>query len=635
MKYREVKAMYRSGESNLIQDFFFPCFDECTSYKRAVGFFTSTALRAWATGLTRMARTSIKLQLLIGPTLSDEDRKIILEATNDKKKLAFQNIADEFVEKATLFAEGDDNHRLWLFKSLIESKKLEIKFAFTENGQGIYHEKIGIFSFPNNDWIAFDGSLNESEHAHSKNYERINIFRSWSDHDRERGLTIIDDFDSAWNGTAKGLQVLCPSKEALEKALKSIPSEKKHTADTENDKWRHQNEAIDSFLRAGHGILEMATGTGKTKTALKIIKNLIETGQVDTVVLTMTGTDLLNQWYNEITNWQVSTDIRLPVLRHYERHTDLAAFEVIQTPKLLLISRTSLHRLSEMAESGCFRRAIIVHDEVHGLGSNENRNRLTGFHKSFSFVLGLSATPERQYDIEGTEFITAEIGDVVFKFGIEDAISRGILTEMKYVPLRYTLTDEEKKKISRLFSMKNSPNSSALSDEDIYRMIAAVYKSASSKIDVFHQYLLNFPEILDRAIIFVYDTDYGKRVMKIIDSFRHDYKGYFSGENEKYLKDFADNKIGTLVTCHRLSQGIDISDVRCVILFSSDRAKLETIQRIGRCLRVDPNNSEKHALVIDFVLDTDNENSQGRQADEERSAWLKSISEVRRNVGSN
>src|SRR5690606_23896230 len=96
------------------------------------------------------------------------------------------------------------------------------------------------------------------------------------------------------------------------------------------------------------------------------------------------------------------------------------------------------------------------------------------------------------------------------------------------------------------------------------------------------------------------------------------------------LEDFAANRISTLITCHRLSQGIDISDVACVVLFSSDRAKLETIQRIGRCLRVDPNNPSKRALVIDFILETEGDESKGRLADDERKQWLESISKVKR-----
>ena len=630
MNYLDVKSVYRSGECNLLTDFFDPCFKDCTSYSRAVGFFTSTALKAWALGLTRFQRETLKIRLLIGPTLSAEDHEIISSSLVNGGSFDFQTIADEFILRAFQYVDGDESQRLWLFKALLESGALEIRFAFTASGEGIYHEKIGVFGFADNDWVAFDGSLNESEYAHTKNFERIHVFRSWKSGDEERGLGIIDDFETAWSGSAKGLKVLSPTKDALRKVVSRTTSGKKRQSQALENRWRHQEEAVAEFLSKGRGVLEMATGTGKTRTALKIVDNLIVHSKVETLVVAMTGTDLLDQWYDELLSWQTKTGNAWPILRHYERYHDIGAFEVLDGPKILLVSRTSLSKLRTMAQAGMMTTALIIHDEVHGLGSPENRIKLSGFHAHFGYVLGLSATPERQYDEEGTRFISTEVGDVIFRFGIEDAIKRGMLTELEYVAWPYTLSDEEKRRISKCFSLRSKENSGKYSEEDVWRMIAAVYKSAASKIDVFSEYLAAHPNVLDRAILFVFDTDYGEKVMQVIHPISHNYKGYFSGENRRYLEDFAANRISTLLTCHRLSQGIDISDVACVVLFSSDRAKLETIQRIGRCLRVDPNNASKRALVIDFVLEAEGDESKGRAADDERKQWLESISKVKR-----
>jgi superfamily II DNA or RNA helicase len=81
------------------------------------------------------------------------------------------------------------------------------------------------------------------------------------------------------------------------------------------------------------------------------------------------------------------------------------------------------------------------------------------------------------------------------------------------------------------------------------------------------------------------------------------------------------------VTCHRVSQGIDIQSLNTVVLFSSSRARLETIQRIGRCLRVDPANPAKLANVIDFVRNSHDANDPN--ADAQRSAWLTELSHLR------
>ena len=58
----------------------------------------------------------------------------------------------------------------------------------------------------------------------------------------------------------------------------------------------------------------------------------------------------------------------------------------------------------------------------------------------------MSATPEREYDEEGNRFIQNEVGPVIFRFTLEDAIRRGILCEFSYMALNYELTDEEKRK---------------------------------------------------------------------------------------------------------------------------------------------------------------------------------------------
>jgi superfamily II DNA or RNA helicase len=94
------------------------------------------------------------------------------------------------------------------------------------------------------------------------------------------------------------------------------------------------------------------------------------------------------------------------------------------------------------------------------------------------------------------------------------------------------------------------------------------------------------------------------------------------------LVDFAQGKISCLVTCHRISQGIDIQSLRSVVLFSSARSKLETVQRMGRCLRRDPTNPSKRAVVVDFVRVQD-EDTEELNTDQLRKQWLTSLSKIR------
>ena len=91
--------------------------------------------------------------------------------------------------------------------------------------------------------------------------------------------------------------------------------------------------------------------------------------------------------------------------------------------------------------------------------------------------------------------------------------------------------------------------------------------------------------------------------------------------NERLLE-FADGRLDCLITCHRLSQGIDIKGLKNIFLIASDRSKLETIQRIGRCLRKNPKEPDKKAKIVDFI-DSDYD------GDVLRSEWLKDLSKIK------
>ena len=59
--------------------------------------------------------------------------------------------------------------------------QLEIKIALTENGNGIFHEKLGIVHYANEDIISFVGSINETGSGWTKNFENFKVFCNWKD----------------------------------------------------------------------------------------------------------------------------------------------------------------------------------------------------------------------------------------------------------------------------------------------------------------------------------------------------------------------------------------------------------------------------------------------------------------------
>lgn len=537
---------------------------------------------------------------------------------------------------------------------MIANEKLILKFAFPQhiNQVGIFHEKIGIFDLENGNFIAFTGSANESINGHSRNYESIDVYRSWVSADQERVKIKIEEFEETWSGKAVGLKILSLSSETMEFIRSYAPDkkpeiqqEKIKNLDSETKKsplkipekkngsyqWRHQEEAVEKFLKVGHGVLEMATGTGKTRTTLKILSRLDELQEIQGIIISTEGTDLLDQWSKEIHSWSVQRPQIFRVFRHYSSYHELESFALNPERAVLIVSREKLGLLFNRLESKIKSKLIIVHDEVHGLGSPAISKQLTGKHQDFGYRLGLSATPEREYDSEGTEFIFAELGEVFFQFGVKEAIERGILCEFDYIPLFYQLTNNDKERLQQVYRQKEARLKAGkpMREEEVWIKLSRVYKTAENKLNVFADFLVENYQILKSTIIFVEEKEYGNQLLDNIHNYTHRYRTYYSGEEQKYLQDFVLGKIDCLITCHRVSQGIDIKNLENVILFSSARAKLETIQRIGRCLRINPNHLDKRAKVVDFVLESE-DNRDRISADEERYEWLSELSKIRR-----
>jgi superfamily II DNA or RNA helicase len=167
-----------------------------------------------------------------------------------------------------------------------------------------------------------------------------------------------------------------------------------------------------------------------------------------------------------------------------------------------------------------------------------------------------------------------------------------------------------------------------ISPVDLYIELSRVYKTSRAKLPVFRKFLREHPEVLERCIVFVETQEYGELVQEIIHVVRPDFHSYYAGEDAAVLERFAKGKLECLITCHRLSEGIDIQSLRSVIIFSAARAKLETIQRIGRCLRTDPKDPHKVATIVDFIREEE-DGLDPEAADNERQEWLTALSRIR------
>ena len=634
----DLATEYRSDSSDTVQDFYLPCLQRSFLYRRAVGYFTSRGLAVAAQGVAALLDAGGTMRLVASPRLEGDDLEAIRkgyvareDAVTRALIASIQNVEDEIIRD-----------RLGVLAWLVAEGRLEVRIAVPLDGSGavklgIYHEKLGLFSDRNDNVVAFTGSPNETAGGLVDNFEAIDVFCSWDD-PRRRVVQKIDNFERLWSNRTKGLLVLDFPAAVREQLLKYQNSRTDRVPVTSPvpNRWQHQDEAISKFLACERGVLEMATGTGKTRTALRICETLVKQGDIDTIIVSADGVDLLEQWHAQLLALGTTLPNRFVVFRHYAEYHERERFNLNPRRSVLLVSRPALAPVMRALGPNAAARTLLLHDEVHRLGSPGNRSSLAGLSDSVRYRLGLSATPDREYDEEGTQFIEAHVGPVIFSFGLADAIRRGILSPFNYYPLEYEPDDNDRKRLQDVYrrSQARERAGDPMSQEDIWIDLARVHKTSLAKLPVFATFLEDHARVLERCIIFVETREYGDAVLQIVHRYRHDFHTYYTGEESETLRRFAAGEIECLLTCHRLSEGIDIRSIRSVILFSSARTPLETIQRMGRCLRIDPDQPSKRANVVDFIRISEglegSGDSEGQNGDQFRRQWLEELSKVRR-----
>lgn len=622
-----------TSTNRLIAEFYEPALISAKRYDRGVGYFTSNWLRLASTGLAVFAGNGGRARFVVSPHMGAEDWAALNQGDKAKTdQLLYQHLHTAVRD----FPTALESQTLTALAWMIADGLLDLRIAMPRGDlDGDFHDKFGIFLEEGGDSVAFHGSQNDSAKAY-RNYESISVFYSWLD--TRESLRVSEHqnrFEQLWNNRDPNVRVLNLPETIRQKLVQFTdgggrPYQKVPISvgsGTVDDKWAHQADAVHEFVRAGNGILEMATGTGKTRTGLKIIAELQKRGEIDAVVITMSGTDLLKQWYKTIIS---NTD--LAVFCQFGRKKEASSFLTCRIPKVLLIARQQLSAVIPHIQNRDLERSLLICDEVHGMGSPSMVRDLTGQLSRFRFRLGLSATPEREYDKDGNVFIEDEIGPVVFRFGLENAIRKGILCGFDYTALNYSLSQDDRLLVRQIIKRHHAKRAAgeSVNDEALYRDIARVRKTTKEKMIPFEAFLTDNLKYFERCLIFVETAEFGQDVQKLLMQARVPYHTYFEQDESENLKRFAAGNLECLISCHRLSEGIDIQSVQNIVLFSSSRAKLETIQRLGRCLRTDPENSTKRAHVLDFVdfSAQENESAENVSADIDRYQWFTKLSAI-------
>lgn len=485
-----IKNEYRSLVDNVVQEFYIPLLKEANSYKRAVGFFSSTALIEISKGICDLAARCGKIQIIASPYLSDEDLLAIKKGYEEREKI---------IEEALLRSLSDECHdyysmqRLNLLANLIAEGILDIKIAYTtdENGIGMYHEKTGIIEDSEGNIVAFSGSMNESRTAMTFNYETIDVFCNWRDASESNRINQkCAAFRNLWNNvndnTKAKEKIIVRDFSSISEALieryrKSTP---RYNIDEEQFKnsifihnnlrknefknpigaripkdielHQYQKEAIAKWVANSYrGIFDMATGTGKTYTGLGAISKLSEDLNDELAVIILCPYQhLVNQWVEDIVRFNINPIIGYsssPQKNWKKRLSKAISDQNIRDDKkffcFICTNATFKNAYVQEQISHINTPILLVADEAHNVGT---QNLAKILDDRFDYRLGLSATLDRHRDEEGTEFLSKFFGEKCITYTLDQAIKEKKLTEYMYYPIVVYLNAKELAEYERL-----------------------------------------------------------------------------------------------------------------------------------------------------------------------------------------
>ena len=299
MNYKalEIKRSYISrGDNNITNAFLVPAL-KCTKiYKRSVGFFSSSVMELIGDGVVSLVRNGGKIQLIASPKLSEEDVEAINLGYEKKEQLVSDVFTRDFYEEINNLSD----EKLQMLCELIIRGVLDIKIAVTDD-YGIYHDKLGVLRDFDDNAIAFYGSSNSSFSGYKNNYEKIRVSVDWKEGENDIVIEEEKEFDGLWNGTNKFVKVYEYTETAKKNLIKVIETRKSSSDSGGGVKLRdYQDKAIQAWVKNNyHGFYVMATGTGKTWTAIYSAIELLKTHSA-MIVICAPYKHLVKQWSEDV-----------------------------------------------------------------------------------------------------------------------------------------------------------------------------------------------------------------------------------------------------------------------------------------------------------------------------------------------
>ncbi len=654
---------YHSPTNNIACEFYIPALQEAILYERAVGFFSSSIFSNISLGIEGLVRNHGKIRIVSSPDLSENDIKAISKGYEDREKL-HEIVTKSIRREMKPVSEGSfEEERLNMLANLIADGYLDFKIAvlLTERGIGIFHEKLGIITDSDGNYIAFSGSMNESGTAINENYECVEVFLSWKDSDICRVRRKRSHFDLIWNNKESYVECIeFPNlaQEFIDKYFKekidydTFKSKFPVTLSSSRKRqlnpyypcrpdfptlYEYQEDAIQNWAEHGYrGIFDMATGTGKTFTGLGALTALSDhLGGKLAVIIVCPFQHLVEQWVEDIEKFNISPIIghSASTQKNWEKKLDTAIryqkLDSEQWDFFCFICTNATFALDRVQDKlrKIHGNCLLMIDEAHNFGACNLRKKLPD---QFSYRLALSATLERHGDEEGTQVLYDYFGEKCITYSLKRAIAEGKLTRYVYHPVLVALTEQELTNYVTLTKQmlqesRKTKNGNVILTEKGKRIAmkrARLVAGAANKLTVLKEVIQPYthdtnilvycgatttPNYTKEDTLGEYD-DSDKRQINVVKDLLGNRLGMrvrqFTSqetmdERKKIKQLFEEEKLQCLVAIKCLDEGVNIPSIRTAFILASTTNPKEYIQRRGRVLRLAKGKNFAH--IYDFI----------------------------------
>ena len=665
---------YRSGTESEPLIFYLNGLTKSTKLDLLLGYFSSSAIQVLSLGFAYFISSGGQVRIIANDILSNEDKNAILLGHSiqyDKNLFDFTNI-NGLKTRLDEYGKHFFECLAWLFSSNI----FEIKIIRPLYKSGISHYKSGIFSDGENQ-IGFRASCNFTYYGLLENLEELDIYLSWENSRSSKWIKYQNNyFNNIFSGNANFVdyidienirvaivnefggkninELIIQEKDLLIKKKKSFdnanirnllePIKNTYEQKLYEPKFPnsegirdYQKEAYNNWvINEHHGIFAMATGTGKTITALYCIlmeSQLKNDKNYRALILVPTLT-LVAQWEKELLNFNFTSIFKVSSQTNWRKELPDPIFRAALISNSFIVIATYDSFVNSDFQKLLVKMpndTIFIADEAHHLGRASVKERLPNI--LMQKKLGLSATPKRYYDPLGSDVLESFFNDrepYTFSFSMEKAISEGILCNYEYYPHIVNLSNEElndyneiSKKIAVLYHANELDEMNPIVQQLLLKRKNIINK-ATNKLGMTISILtdlFNVRNTLKYTLVYVpegfddnnidesyLDTDdnirlidiYSRSIAEIHESII--VNQIYSGQNDRdeILNQFANGNIHVVTSMKCLDEGIDIPRTEIAIFCSSTGNPRQFIQRRGRVLRKHPN--KQNAIIHDLVV---------------------------------